>query len=137
MLAVVMLFYGIVPTWFVLFLPVLATVTLIVAAAFSLWLSALNGIYRDVQFAVPFMMQLGMMVSPVVYETETVVPESWQAIYYMNPMAGLIQCYRAVLLNSPWPDLASLAISLMGTAVLLVGGAVYFHRMERYFSDIA
>jgi lipopolysaccharide transport system permease protein len=137
LLAVVMLYFGIVPTWAVIGLPLLAAATLVVAAAFALWLSALNGIYRDVQFAVPFMLQLGMMISPVVYETGTVVPERWQAIYYLNPLAGLLQCYRAALLGSPWPDFSSLAISTAGVVVLLIGGMAYFRRMERYFADIA
>ena len=137
LLAMVMLYFGIVPTWAVIGLPLLAAATLVVAAAFALWLSALNGIYRDVQFAVPFMLQLGMMISPVVYETGTVVPERWQAIYYLNPLAGLLQCYRAALLGSPWPDLSSLAISTAGVVVLLIGGMAYFRRMERYFADIA
>lgn len=137
LLAMVMLYFGVVPTWAVIGLPLLAAATLVVAAAFALWLSALNGIYRDVQFAVPFMLQLGMMISPVVYETGTVVPERWQPIYYLNPLAGLIQCYRATLLGSPWPDFSSLAISTTGVVVLLIGGMAYFRRMERYFADIA
>lgn len=137
MLAAVMIFFGIFPGWPVLLLPVLVVATLVVAAAFALWLSALNGIYRDVQFAVPFVLQLGMMVSPVVYETGAVVPEKWQPIYYLNPLAGLLQCYRAALLDSPWPDLSSIAISTAGVLVLLVGGMAYFRRMERYFADVA
>jgi len=137
LLAAVMLFYGIVPTWAVVLVPLLAIMTLVVAAAFALWLAALNGIYRDVQFAVPFLLQLGMMISPVVYETEAVVPEKWQPIYYLNPLAGLIQCYRAALLGSPWPSIASLAISATGVTVFLIGGMFYFRRMERYFADVA
>ena len=137
MLAIVMLYYGIFPGLTILALPVLLVATLVVAAAFALWLSALNGIYRDVQFAVPFVLQLGMMVSPVVYETDSVVPEAYQPLYYLNPLAGLLQCYRAVLLGSPWPDMTSLAISVVGVIILLIGGAAYFHRMERFFADIA
>lgn len=137
LLLTVMLWYGIVPGWSILLMPLLLVATLIVSAAISLWLSALNGIYRDVQFAVPFALQLGMIISPVVYETEAVVPEQWQPLYYLNPLAGLIQCYRAVLLGSPFPSLTSLAISSVGVTVLLVGGAVYFRRMERHFADIA
>jgi lipopolysaccharide transport system permease protein len=136
MLAIVMLFYGIMPGVSVLALPLLLVATLVVSAAFALWLSALNGIYRDVQFAVPFILQLGMMVSPVVYETDAVVPSGFQFLYYLNPLAGLIQCYRAILLGSPMPDASSLAISVVGVVLLLVGGAAYFRRMERYFADL-
>ena len=137
MLASVMLVFGVVPGWSVLLLPVLIAATLLVAAAFSLWLSALNGIYRDIQFAVPFVLQLGMMVSPVVYETEAVVPQEWQSVYYLNPLAGLLQCYRAVLLGSAWPSASALAISTIGVTILLVAGMAYFRRMERYFADIS
>ncbi len=136
MLAIVMLYYGILPGIGIIALPLLLVATLVVSAAFALWLSALNGIYRDVQFAVPFILQLGMMVSPVVYETGSVVPEEYQFLYYLNPLAGLLQCYRAVLLGSPMPDAASLGISVVGVILLLIGGAAYFRRMERHFADL-
>ncbi len=137
MLAVVMAFYGILPAWGVIFLPVLMIATVVVSFTFALWLSALNGIYRDVQFAVPFALQLGMMICPVVYETGAVVPAKWQWLYYLNPMAGLLQCYRAALLGSPLPALSSLALSAVAMLVLLIGGMAYFRRMERFFADIA
>jgi lipopolysaccharide transport system permease protein len=137
MLAAVMLFFGVIPGWTVLLLPLLALATLVIAAAFALWLSAVNGIYRDVQFAVPFALQLGMMISPVVYETDAVVPAKWQMLYYLNPLAGLLQCYRAALLGSPLPSLVSLAISTFGVAVLLFTGMAYFRRMERFFADVS
>jgi len=137
MLAVVMLFYGIVPSWTIVSLPLILIATIVVALTFALWLSALNGIYRDVQFAVPFALQLGMMISPVVYETVSVVPPQWQMLYYVNPLAGLIQCYRAVLLGSPWPSWISLVISATAMTILFFGGMAYFRRMERYFADVA
>ena len=137
MLAAVMLFYGILPGWGVLLLPLLMVATVAIAFTFALWLSALNGIYRDVQFAVPFALQLGMMISPVVYETGAVVPAKWQALYYLNPLAGLLQCYRAVLLGSPLPAIGSLALSALAMLVLLITGMAYFRRMERFFADIA
>lgn len=137
MLAAVMLFYGVIPGWVVIFLPLLIVMTIAVAFTFALWLSALNGIYRDVQFAVPFALQLGMMICPVVYETSAVVPAKWQGLYYLNPMAGLLQCYRAVLLGSPLPALSSLALSAVAMLVLLITGMAYFRRMERFFADVA
>ncbi len=137
MLIATMLYFGIFPTWSILFLPAIIVTTIAVALTFALWLSALNGIYRDVQFAVPFALQLGMMISPVVYETSAVVPEKWQVVYYLNPLAGLLQCYRAVLLGSPWPSGIALLISASTMALLFVGGMAYFRRMERFFADIA
>jgi lipopolysaccharide transport system permease protein len=137
MLAVVMMFYGVMPGPQVFFLPVLILATLIVSAAVALWLSAVNGIYRDVQFAVPFVLQLGMMVSPVVYETETVVPEKWRLLYYLNPMAGLLQCYRWALLGCDFPSPLALLASTFAVGVMLVGGMFYFRRMERFFADLS
>ena len=137
MLAVVMMFYGVAPGPQILLLPVLILATLVVSAAVALWLSAVNGIYRDVQFAVPFVLQLGMMVSPVVYETETVVPEKWRLLYYLNPMAGLLQCYRWALLGSDFPSPLALLTSTIAVSVMLVGGMFYFRRMERFFADLS
>jgi lipopolysaccharide transport system permease protein len=137
MLAIVMLFFGIVPGPQILFLPVVLAATLVVSAAFALWLAAVNGIYRDVQFAVPFALQLGMMISPVVYETEAVVPERWRSLYYLNPMAGLLQVYRWMLLGAELPGLSSLLTSAAAVGLLLVTGMLYFRRMERFFADLS
>jgi lipopolysaccharide transport system permease protein len=136
MFATVMLFFGIVPGPQILLLPLVVAATLVVSAAFALWLSAVNGIYRDVQFAVPFVLQLGMMISPVVYETEAVVPERWRSLYYLNPMAGLLQVYRWTLLGAELPALGSLLTSAAAVGLLLVSGMFYFRRMERFFADL-
>jgi lipopolysaccharide transport system permease protein len=136
MLAIVMLFFGIVPGPQILLMPLVLAATLVVSAAFALWLSAVNGIYRDVQFAVPFVLQLGMMISPVVYETEAVVPEKWRLLYYLNPMAGLLQVYRWMLLGAELPALGSLLTSAFAVGLLLVSGMYYFRRMERFFADL-
>jgi lipopolysaccharide transport system permease protein len=136
MLAIVMLFFGIVPGPQILLLPLVLAATLVVSAAFALWLSAVNGIYRDVQFAVPFVLQLGMMISPVVYETEAVVPERWRSLYYLNPLAGLLQVYRWMLLGAELPALGSLLTSAAAVGFLLVTGMFYFRRMERFFADL-
>jgi lipopolysaccharide transport system permease protein len=136
MLAMVMLFFGIVPGPQILLLPLVLAATLVVSAAFALWLSAVNGIYRDVQFAVPFVLQLGMMISPVVYETEAVVPERWRSLYYLNPLAGLLQVYRWMLLGAELPALGSLMTSTGAVCLLLVSGMFYFRRMERFFADL-
>ncbi len=137
LLVVVMAYFAVLPSWQIVFLPLLIVATLACAAAFALWLSALNGIYRDVQFALPFLLQLGMMICPVVYETDAVIPPAWQPIYYLNPLAGLIQCYRAVLIGSPFPSAASLAISSFAVTAVFFGGMLYFRRMERHFADLS
>ncbi len=129
--------YGLVPRPQILFLPVLIVATLVVSTAVALWLSAVNGIYRDVQFAVPFGLQLGMMVSPVAYKTETVVPEKWRLVDYLNPKAGLLQCYRWALLGSDFPSPMALLTSSFAVGVMLIGGMFYFRRMERFFADLS
>ena len=136
MLLIVMIVYAIVPSWKIVFLPLALGGTLICAAAFALWLSAINAIYRDVQYAVPFFLQLGMIVCPVVYETQSVVPQEWQTLYYLNPLATLIQCYRAILLDAEFPGLIGFACSIFTMTLLLCGGIAYFRRMERRFADI-
>lgn len=134
-LVLVMAFNGIPPTWKILLLPGLVALTVLCALTFSLWLSALNAIYRDVQFAVPFAIQIGMMVSPVVYESEAVVPTAWQSVYFLNPMAIIIQLYRSVLLDAPLPGTAQVITSFASMGVLLVLGSFYFRNMERHFAD--
>lgn len=116
-------------------LPLVVAGLLVVSLSLSLWLSALNAIYRDVQFIVPFLLQTGMFISPVVYEMNAAIPLKWQWVYSLNPMAGILELFRWCLLGLPAPAFSSLAISLSGTLVLLLGGMFYFRRMERFFSD--
>jgi lipopolysaccharide transport system permease protein len=120
----------------VVLLPMLIVVLYMAALGVGLWLAALAVQYRDVAYAMPFTIQILMYLSPVVYPL-TKVPARYQWLYGLNPMAGVIGGFRAVLLGStpiPWPLIAeSAAVSL----ALLVGGALYFRRMERLFADVA
>ncbi len=134
-LMLVMAVSGIAPTWKFVLVPPLMALTVLCALAFSLWLSALNAIYRDVQFVVPFVLQLGMMMSPVVYESEAVVPAQWQSLYFLNPMAIIIQLYRYALLGASLPGPTQVAISFASMLMLMLLGALYFRNMERQFAD--
>jgi lipopolysaccharide transport system permease protein len=131
---VLMAGYHHLPTVNVLWLPLLTLLALATALAFGLWLSALNVLYRDVQYVIPFLVQLWLFVSPVAYEP-TALGGAWAVLYSLNPMAGVIQGFRWALLGGPAPDTGLLVSSTM-VAVLLVSGLFYFRRMERVFADV-
>jgi lipopolysaccharide transport system permease protein len=127
--------HGIVPSWPMLAFPLFAVLAVITSIAFGLWLSALNAIYRDIEFVVPFLLQLGFFMSPVVYETRAVIPESWQAIYSLNPLVAVFDGFRWSLLGVGEPHWWSWTISVATVSALLLSGLWYFRRMERFFAD--
>jgi homopolymeric O-antigen transport system permease protein len=130
-----MVFYGVYPTGNVIWLPVLTLLALITALAVGVWLAALNVRYRDVRYAVPFFIQLWLFATPVAYPS-SLVPEEWQVILGLNPMAGVVEGFRWALLGTePRPGML-LAVSAAVTLVVLFGGLVYFSRMERTFADV-
>jgi lipopolysaccharide transport system permease protein len=99
------------------------------------WLAALNVKYRDVRYVVPFMLQLWLFASPVVYSSE-LLDGPLRYLYYLNPMAGVVDGFRWAMLGGIPPSYTSVAISTASGAVLLIGGVLYFRRMERDFADI-
>lgn len=126
--------YHIPPTWLILTLPFFVLFALLAAFAVSLWLSALNVEYRDVQYMIPFIIQIGLYASPVVYSANMIPPGPWRILYGLNPMTGVIQGFRWALLGSTPPDgmfIASVGMVLL----LLVTGLWNFKRMERTFAD--
>lgn len=127
--------FGIVPTWGLLALPLFFLLAMITALAIGLWLSPLNARYRDVGHAIPFLIQLWMFASPVVYPV-SLVPESWRLLYSLNPMAGVIEGFRWALLGKGSPDFTLMLVSAVVVFVLLAGGIVFFKRMERTLTDI-
>lgn len=127
--------YGITPTVYVLTLPVFLMLALATALAVGLWLSAVNARYRDVGHAVPFLVQMWMFASPVAYSINA-IPEKWRLFYSLNPLAGVVEGFRWALLGVESPNLASVAVSALVVAVLLVGGLAYFNRMSRTFADV-
>ena len=130
-----MAWYGVVPTWHVIALPLFVLLALMSALAVSLWLSAINVKYRDVRYVVPFLVQVGLFITPVAYSV-TLVPEGvWRFVYGLNPMAGVVQGFRWALLGAAPPD-SLLFASVAMTALLLVSGLYYFRRVERFFADV-
>lgn len=134
-LFVMMFGYGIVPTWKALWVLPLILLVILTAVAVSLWLSALNALYRDVRYAVPFLLQFWMFASPVAYPA-SLVPERWRWLYGINPMAGVIEGFRWALAGAgPGPG-PLLAVSAFVVLVVLVAGFFYFQRMERTVADV-
>ncbi len=133
-LIAMMVYYGFMPTINIVFLPVFLLLALATALGVGLWLSALNVKYRDFQYTVPFMIQIWMFASPVVYAA-SLVPESMRVWYGLNPMAGVIEGFRWALLGTGAPS-AMVLVSVGMVIVLLVSGMFYFRRMEQYYADI-
>jgi lipopolysaccharide transport system permease protein len=130
-----MIWYHIAPTWALLSVPLFVLFTMATALAAGLWLSALNVQYRDVRHTLTFIVQFWLFASPVAYPS-TLVPARWRPLYGLNPMAGVIEGFRwALLQEAPAPG-PMLAVSILVTVVVLVGGLYYFRRMEKTFADV-
>lgn len=134
-LIALLLWYGMVPTWSVVFLPFFLFLAMITALAVDLWLGPLNVRFRDVKHTMPFLIQIWMYASPVVYPV-SIVPERWRLVYSMNPMVGVIEGFRWALLGNKNPDFFAIGVSTFFIVVILIGGIVYFKRMERFFADV-
>ena len=130
-----MFFYGIAPTWNVIWLPLFLLLALITALGVGLWLSAMNVQYRDIRYTIPFLTQFWMFASPVAYPS-SIVPESWRLLYGLNPMVGVIEGFRWALLGTDTSFGPMTVVSLVTALVLLVSGAFYFRRVEKTFADV-
>ena len=119
----------------ILLVPLLVMQTVLLSFALGTWLSASNAIYRDIGHAVPFMIQIGMFASPVVYDSQTVIPLEWHSLYYLNPMAGVLDGFRWALLQDRTFPTAPLACSFAVTLCILVTGVSYFQKIERCVAD--
>jgi len=134
-LLVMMVFYGVMPSWEVLFMPMFLLLAMLTSLAVSLWLAALFVRFRDIAAAMPLVTQLWMFGSPVVYPA-SLVPEKWKWLYNLNPMAGVIEGFRWTLLKTPPPSLDRIAVTIACVSALLLLGMSYFNRMERKFADV-
>ena len=130
-----MFYYGIFPGAAILVLPPLLLLAVLTALACGLWLSALNAMYRDVRYIVPFLVQFWMFASPVAYPA-SLVPERWRWLYGLNPMAGVIEGFRWALTGQGQPPGLMLAASAAVVLVLLFGGLIFFQRAEGTLADV-
>ena len=131
-----MLWYGFAPDWRVLTLPAFIFIAFAAAMGAGLWVAALNVKYRDFRYIVPFVVSLGLYISPVGFSS-SIVPESWRLLYSINPMVGVIDGFRWAILggNTPlyWPGLS---LSIVLVSLILVTGVMYFRKTERTFADV-
>jgi lipopolysaccharide transport system permease protein len=130
-----MLFYRIVPTVNVLWLPLLLLLAFITALGVGLWLSAMNVQFRDVRYAVPFLTQFWLFSTPIAYSS-SLLDEPWRTLYAINPMVGVVEGFRWALLGTDTAPGPIIVISSLAALILLVSGAFYFRRMEKYFADV-
>lgn len=134
LLVPVMLWYRVLPGPEVLFAPLIVLLATFLALGAGLWIAALNVEYRDIRIVIPWVLQIAMYVTPVVYPLSA-LPERYRPIAILNPMSGIVEAFRATLFGTPMPYgplLWSIAVSLL----LLVSGAFYFRRVERRFADV-
>jgi lipopolysaccharide transport system permease protein len=129
------LYYGLVPTLNVFWLPLFVLLALVTSLGVGLWLSALNVEYRDVRYVVPFITQFWLFATPIAYPS-SLLPEPWRTIYGLNPMVGVVEGFRWALLGTKTAPGPIIAVSSAVALVILVTGAFYFRRMEKTFADI-
>ena len=134
-LMAVMVWYRVVPTVALLALPGVVLLTVLAALSLGLWLSALNAHYRDFGIVVPFALQMGFFISPVVYETSRLIPGEWRWLYGLNPMASLLEAARWSLLGTRGPGAVEMLMSVLATLFVLLTGEWYFRRVERFLAD--
>jgi homopolymeric O-antigen transport system permease protein len=135
MFIVIMIYYGIHPGVAVLWLPVFLLLAVLTALGVGLWLSALNAIYRDVRYVLPFLVQFWMFASPVAYPS-TLVPAKWRWLYALNPLAGVIEGFRWSLTGRGNPPGRMLVVSSVMVVAILLGGLGYFQKMETTIADV-
>jgi lipopolysaccharide transport system permease protein len=116
-------------------LPALTLLALAVSLAAGVWLSALMVMYRDVRWIVPFLLQVLLIATPVAYPS-SLVPEEWRLVYFLNPMAGVVEGFRSALLGTNPPATGMLAVSAAVALVCLSGALAYFRRVDRVFADV-
>ena len=130
-----MLFYGIVPTINVIWLPLLLMLALTTSLGVGLWLSAMNVQFRDVRYTIPFITQFWLFATPIAYPS-SLLSEPWRTLYGINPMVGVVEGFRWALLGTDTAPGPIMIVSALAALGLLVSGAYYFRRMEKTFADV-
>jgi lipopolysaccharide transport system permease protein len=130
-----MIWYGVMPSWRILAVPPLLAIAALLALAMGLWLGPINVRFRDVQHTLPFMLQSWMYATPIVYSIN-IIPAQWRSFYSINPMVGVIEGFRWAVLTNGHPDVVTIGISFSVIALLLIGGLIFFRRMEQWFADV-
>jgi len=131
-----MLFFGIVPTSNVVFLPLFLLLAFVTSLGVGLWLSAMNVQFRDVRYTVPFLTQFWLFATPIAYPSSLIENETLRAIYGINPMAGVVEGFRWALLGTDTAPGPVIVVSTIAAFVLFISGLFYFRRMEKTFADV-
>lgn len=134
LLVLLMIYYGVGFSAHILMLPILALLTALLAIGTGMWMSALNVKYRDIRYALPFLTQLWMFVTPIIYPS-SLIPDEWRWLFVFNPLTGLVEGYRSAIFGKPF-DLTGLGVSILIILVVLIYSAYNFRQMERSFADI-
>ena len=135
-LLLMMLFFGIMPTRNVIWLPALLLLALVTSLGVGLWLTAMNVQFRDVRYAVPFLIQAWLFITPIAYPS-SLLEEPWRTLYGLNPMAGVVEGFRWALLGTDTQPGSLVFVSALVAVVLFITGLLYFRRMEDTFADVA
>lgn len=130
-----MLFYGLLPTINVLWLPFFLLLALVTSLGVSLWLSAMNVQFRDVHYTIPFLTQAWLFLTPIAYPS-SLLAEPWRTLYGLNPMAGVVEGFRWALLGTDTAPGSMTLVSAVVALTLFISGAFYFRRMEQGFADL-
>jgi lipopolysaccharide transport system permease protein len=131
-----MLFYNIVPTLNVLWLPFFMLLALITSLGVSLWLSAMNVQFRDVRYTVPFITQFWLFATPIAYPSSLIESPLLRTLYAINPMVGVVEGFRWALLGTDTAPGPMIIVSTFMALVIFIGGAYYFRRLEKTFADV-
>ena len=134
LLIAVLLYYRILPSWNVLYLPLFIVVMMCISAGVGMWTSALAIRFRDVKHAMPFVLRMLIYSAPIVYSASQ-IPAPYRIIYSMNPIVGVIEGFRSCLLGKPMPWIY-IWPGIISAALIFITGAMYFKRMERIFVDV-
>jgi lipopolysaccharide transport system permease protein len=129
------IYYHVAFSWSVVLVPILLIIQIILTLGVVLLASALNVFYRDVRFIIPLGLQLWMYLTPIIYPL-SLVPERYRTIYLLNPMAGLIESYRRIIVQGEMPVLAQIAPAALVSFLLFLLAYAYFKQAEQVFADI-
>lgn len=130
-----MAWYGVTPNWQLIFLPLFIVWLVLITLGLSVWVAALNVTYRDFRYLIPFVVQLGVYISPVGFSSG-IIPGKWLWLFYLNPMAGVIDGFRWCILGGDQPlHLAAMFPSIILTLILLIPGLRFFRKKEDSFAD--
>ncbi|MCI0709839.1 MAG: ABC transporter permease [Chloroflexi bacterium] len=135
-LLLMMVYYSILPTINIVFLPLLLVLAFMTSLGVGLWLSAMNVQFRDIRYTVPFITQFWLFITPIAYPSSLIKNDMLRLIYGLNPMTGVVEGFRWALLGTDTAPGPIMLVSFVTALLLLVSGAFYFRRMERSFADV-